>query len=99
MPNRLLKNKDKIFKNKELIKLVEVMVYFIKMLKDQFYGKIEDKLFSKLIHYPKMIIEAVWYYIFIFAKHKDYSWTTPSEVEAFLKQYPYIGSYNFSNLQ
>ena len=99
MPNRLLKNKDKIFKNKELIKLVEVMVYFIKMLKDQFYGKIEDKLFSKLIHYPKMIIEAVWYYIFIFAKHKEYSLTTPSEVEAFLKQYPYIGSYNFSNLQ
>ncbi len=56
------------------------MVYFIKMLKDQFYGKIEDKLFAKLIHYPKMIIEAAWYYIFIFAKHKDYKWTTPSEI-------------------
>lgn len=35
-----MKNKDKIFKNKELMKLVEAMVYFIKMLKDQFYGKI-----------------------------------------------------------
>jgi hypothetical protein len=35
-----LKNKDKIFKNDELMKLVETMVYLIKMLKDQFYGKI-----------------------------------------------------------
>lgn len=56
VPNKLVKNEDKVFKNKELIKLVEAMVYFIKMLKDQFYGKIEDKLFAKLIHYPKMII-------------------------------------------
>lgn len=36
--------------------LLEVIMYFIKILKDQFYGKIEDKLFSKMVHYPKMII-------------------------------------------
>lgn len=75
------------------------MMYFIKMLKDQFYGKVEDKMFSKLIHYPKLIIEAVWYYIFIFAKHQDYKWTTPKEVESFFQQHPFIGSYSFANLQ
>ncbi len=57
---------------------MEIVIYFIKMLKDQFYGKIEDKLFHKLIHYPKMIIESVWYYIFIFNKHQQYTWSTPS---------------------
>ena len=55
-----------------MIQLVEVIIYFIKILKDEFYGKVEDKLFNKLLKYPKMILEATWYYIFIFAKGEKY---------------------------
>jgi len=40
IPKKLKQNKSRIFNNKELIRLVEVVVYFIKILKDQFYGKI-----------------------------------------------------------
>jgi hypothetical protein len=68
MPKKLKDNKVKIFKNKELIQLVEGVIYLIKILKDQFHGKIEDKLFNKLVQYPKMILEATWYYIFIYNK-------------------------------
>lgn len=99
VPKKLLDNKAKIFNNKELIQLMEVIVYFIKMLKDQFYGKIEDKLFNKLIQVPKMIIEAVWYYIFIFKKHQRYKWRTPSQIEQFFKEHPFVGSYHYENLQ
>lgn len=67
LPKKMKENKAKIFKNRELIDLVEVVVYFIKILKDQFHGKIEDKLFSKLVQYPKMILESTWYYIFIYS--------------------------------
>ena len=58
-------------------------MYFVRILKEQFYGKIEDKLFSKLVHYPKMIIEAVWYYIFIFNRYQKYKWQPPSAIAAF----------------
>ena len=75
------------------------MVYFIKILQDQFYGKIEDKLFNKLVQYPKMILEATWYYIFIYAKEEEYTWKTPSQIEHFFKEHPFIGGYNFANLQ
>ena len=74
IPKKLRQNKTKIFKNKEMINLVEATIYFIKILKDEFYGKIEDKLFDKLLKYPKMMLEATWYYIFIFAKGEKYEW-------------------------
>lgn len=79
--------------------MVEVVVYFIKILQDQFYGKIEDKLFNKLVQYPKMILEATWYYIFIFAKEEQYTWKTPSQIARFFESYPFIGSYKFGDLQ
>ena len=44
------------------------MFYFIKELKDQFHGKIEDKMFGRLIHFPKKLIECSWYYIYIFSE-------------------------------
>ena len=79
--------------------LSESMFYFLNLIKNEFYGKIEDKMFNKLIHYPKMLIESIWYYIFMFAKTEKYMWTTPQQVEAFFYTYPMLGSYNFSNLQ
>lgn len=99
IPKKLLNNNGKIFHSKELMDLLEAVMYFIKILKDQFYGKIEDKLFSKMIHYPKMVVEAIWYYIFIFKEYKKYKWLSPSEIELFYKQHPFIGSYKFNNLQ
>lgn len=75
------------------------MFYFLKMLKDQFYGKIEDKMFGKLIHYPKMLIEAAWYYIFIFARSPNYIWTSPAQTQHFFHKYPHFSSYQFRDLQ
>lgn len=69
------------------------MFYFLKLLKDQFYGKIEDKMFGKLIHYPKMVIETAWYYIFMFAKVQQYVWTSPSQVEIFFEKHSTMMSY------
>ncbi len=81
------------------MRLSEAMFYFLKMLRDQFYGKIEDKMFNKLIHYPKMLIEAAWYYIYMYARSADYIWTSPTQIQHFFDKYPTFGSYNFRDLQ
>ena len=46
-----------------------------------------------------MILEATWYYIFIYAKEEEYTWRTPKQIEQFFKVHPFIGSYDFGNLQ
>lgn len=56
VPKKLRKNKERILNNKEMIKLVEVVIYFIRILRDEFHGKVEDKMFAKLLKYPKMIL-------------------------------------------
>lgn len=65
------------------MRLTQAMFYFLKLLREQFFGKIEDKLFQRLIHYPKMLIEVAWYYIFIFAREGGAIWTSPGQVAAF----------------
>jgi hypothetical protein len=82
------------------MRLSEAMFYFLKMLRDQFYGKIEDKMFSRLIHYPKMLVEAAWYYIYTFARpQSSYIWTSPVQIQHFFEKYPHFGSYAFRDLQ
>lgn len=99
VPPILLRNREKLMRSQELIRLCETMFYFIKILRDHFQGKIEDKMFSKLIHYPKMIIEVVWFYVSLFAKQMNFQWTAPSQIHLFFEKHPFMGSYSFANLQ
>jgi hypothetical protein len=46
-----------------------------------------------------MVIESIWYYIFIFKEHKKYKWSTPSQIDLFFRENRFIGSYKFNNLQ
>lgn len=99
LPRVLTRLREKLMGSRELMRLGEAMFYFLRMLKDQFFGKIEDKLFARLIHYPKMLIEANWYYVFLFARAPSVPWTSPAQTHLFFQQYPHFGSYQFRDLQ
>ena len=71
IPKKLKASKARIMNSKELIQLLEIAVYFIKILKDEFEGQVESKLFNKLIEVPKMIVEVSWYYVFIFYRKTE----------------------------
>ena len=93
VPAGLQRLRGKLMGSRELMRLGEAMFYFLRMLKDQFFGRIEDKLFAKLIHYPKLLIEANWYYVFLFARAPSAPWTSPAQAHLFFQQYPHFGSY------
>lgn len=55
-------------------------------------------MLNKLLHYPKMVVETAWYYVFLFTRKQSYNWSLPSEIDQFHKKYPHIGSYQFNSL-
>jgi hypothetical protein len=83
LPRLLIRLKEKLMANRELMRLTEAMFYFLRLLREQFHGKIEDKLFQRLIHYPKMLLEAAWYYVFMLGRGSNAIWTSPGQVAAF----------------
>ena len=95
VPKSLKKKRQQLLKCPQLMELCEAMVYFIRVLRDCFQGKVEDKLLSKVLKYPKMVLETAWYYVFLFTRQHPYTWSLPSEVEEFLQQHPVVGSYKF----
>lgn len=74
------------------------MFFFLRVLKEQFFGKIEDKLFQRLIHYPKLLVEVAWYYVFIFGR-EGAVWTSPGQVGAFFEKQGDFRNYPFRDLQ
>lgn len=53
----------KLLKNTELISLLELMFFYLKKLKDDFFQKISDKIFNKMIWFPKSVISISFMYI------------------------------------
>lgn len=98
IPRLLRKLRAQLMGSRELMRLTEAMFYFLRVLREQFYGKIEEKLFQRLIHYPKLLIEVAWYYVFIF-REGGAVWTSPSQVGSFFEKYSEFGSYQFRDLQ
>lgn len=99
LPRTLLRLREKLMGHRELMRLGEATFYFLRMLKDQFCGRIEDKQFARLVHYPKLLIEANWYYVFLFARAPSCPWTSPAQTQQFFHKYPHFGSYQFRDLQ
>jgi hypothetical protein len=99
MPKLLVRLRGRLMENRELMRLTEAMFYFLRVLREQFFGKIEDKLFQRLIHYPKMLVEVAWYYVFMFGRQGGAIWTSPAQVAAFFEKNGQFGSHPFKDLQ
>ena len=97
-PDALKGRRQQLLTCPELMQLTEAMMYFVRVLRDCFNGRVEDRMLVKLLHYPKMVVEAAWYYVFIFTRQHPHEWSLPSQVETFFEQHPRIGSHPFSSL-
>lgn len=82
-------------KDKQLAKITELALFYLKSLKDRF-GESDEKTFKKIINLPRSIVEASFMYL---EKVDGWAnnWQSLPKVQQFFQHFKY-GQFNFDKL-